>query len=70
MEDKLKVNFIRSLSNYSICIEPYLRNIHEKYVVAYYAADTEDVDLKSYCKRELNEVLDAKKLLEQRVARK
>lgn len=32
-------NFLRALSNYSVCIKPYLRNVQERYVAAYYLVE-------------------------------
>jgi hypothetical protein len=48
--DPVRDNFVRSLSNYSECIRPYLRQIQDKYVSAYYIVESEKVDLDSYCK--------------------
>ena len=48
--DPVRDNFVRSLSNYSECIRPYLRQIQDKYVSAYYIVEPEKVDLDSYCK--------------------
>ena len=60
----LRDNFLRTLSNYSICIKPYLRNIQDKYAAEYYANEGEQVDMKVYCQNELNAAFEAKKLLE------
>lgn len=59
-----KEDFIKKLSVYSLCIQPYLRNIQEKYVAAYYIVEGEKVDLSAYCKPEYNATISAKELLE------
>ena len=58
-------NFLRQLSNYSLCIEPYLRNIQEKYVTAMYPTLAEDLNLSIYCKNEFEAATKAKKHLEE-----
>ena len=50
--DPVRDNFIRSLSNYSECVKPYLRQIQNKYVAAYYIVESDKVDLNSYCLKE------------------
>ncbi len=50
-----KQDFLRALSNYSVCIQPYLRNIQEKYAASYYIVESEKVDLTAYCKDEFRE---------------
>ena len=60
----IRDNFIRQLSNYSLCIEPYLRNIQEKYVTAMYPTLGEDLDLAKYCKTEFDAAMKAKKAME------
>ena len=60
----LKDDFIFKLNIYSKCIEPYLRNIQEKYVASYYIVEGEKVDFNAYCKEELNLVQSAKDRLE------
>lgn len=50
--DPVRDNFLRSLSNYSECIRPYLRQIQDKYVAAYYIAESDKVDLNAYCVKE------------------
>lgn len=60
----LRDDFLRKLSTYSQCIQPYLRNVQEKYATAYYAAENEPVDLKAYCKREFDDTIQAKSVLE------
>lgn len=42
---RLRDNFLRTLSNYSVCIQPYLRNIQDRYAAAYYIVEGEKVDL-------------------------
>ena len=56
-------NFLRKLSDYSVCIQPYLRNVQQKYVAAYYIVESEKIDLTQYCKREFEAAQDAKKAL-------
>lgn len=51
---QLQDDFLFKLNIYSRCIEPYLRNIQEKYVAAYYTVDSEKLDFNAYCKRELD----------------
>ncbi len=63
-QSPLRDNFLRLVSDYSACIKPYLRNIQDKYVTAYYIVEGEKVDLTAYCKNELNAALAAKKQLE------
>ena len=58
--DPVRDNFLRSLSNYSECIRPYLRQVQEKYVSAYYTAENENVDLNAYCLREREQAVKAK----------
>lgn len=50
--DPVRDNFLRSLSNYSECIKPYLRQVQEKYVAAYYIVESDKVDLNAYCQKE------------------
>ena len=59
----LRDNFLRKLSDYSVCIQPYLRNVQQKYVAAYYIVEAEKVDLTQYCKREFEAAQDAKRQL-------
>ena len=42
-------NFIRALSNYSVCIKPYLRVAQERYVASYYSIEEQQVDFDKYC---------------------
>jgi len=56
----LRDTFLRRLSDYSACIQPYLRNVQEKYVAAYYVVESEKVDLTAYCKKELAAVNEIK----------
>ena len=42
---RLRDSFLRKLSDYSVCIQPYLRNVQQKYVAAYYIVEGEKVDL-------------------------
>ena len=62
--DPVRDNFLRSLSNYSECIRPYLRQIQEKYTSAYYLAENEQVDLTTYCLREREAANLARQALE------
>jgi hypothetical protein len=55
----LRDNFLKTLSNYSICIKPYLRNIQDRYAAAYYIVEGEKVDLNAYCGNEYKAALDA-----------
>ena len=57
-------DFLRKLSVYSNCIQPYLRNIQDKYGSAYYLVTTEPVDLRAYCTNEYEQAINAKKALE------
>jgi hypothetical protein len=50
--DPVRDNFLRSLSNYSLCIKPYLRQVQDKYVAAYYIVESDKVDLNAYCVNE------------------
>ena len=60
----LRDNFLRKLSDYSVCIQPYLRNIQQKYVAAYYIVESEKIDLNQYCKSEYQAAVDARSKLE------
>jgi hypothetical protein len=62
--DELKQNFIKNLSNYSLCIQPYVRMIQSKYVSESYMIHSENVDFKAYCKEEMQFTLEAKKQLD------
>ena len=53
----LRDDFIKKLSNYSRCIQPYLRNIQDKYATSYYAVEHDPVDIKAYCTREYEETI-------------
>ena len=57
--DPVRDNFIKSLSNYSLCIKPYLRQIQDKYVVAQYIVEKDKVDLNAYCKAEREQATQA-----------
>jgi hypothetical protein len=46
---RLRDDFLKSLSNYSLCIQPYVRNVQEKYGTAYYLTEGEEVDFSAYC---------------------
>lgn len=46
---KLKDQFLRNLSNYSLCIQPYLRNVHDRYGISYQLVEGGKVDLTAYC---------------------
>ena len=61
----IRDNFIKQLSNYSLCIEPYLRNIQEKYGTSMYPTLNEDVDLSTYCKNEFADAMKAKKAMDE-----
>lgn len=52
-------DFLRSLSNYSECVKPYLRQIQEKYVASYYIVESDKVDLNAYCVKEREYALKA-----------
>lgn len=56
--------FLRALSNYSVCIQPYLRNVQEKYAASYYLVESEKVDLTAYCKNEFKIANDLKAKLQ------
>ena len=60
---RLRDNFLRKLSDYSVCIQPYLRNVQQKYVAAYYIVESEKIDLTQYCKREFEAAQQAKNAL-------
>eukprot|EP00347_Sterkiella_histriomuscorum_P024500 403330896 len=61
---QLQDDFLFKLNIYSRCIQPYLRNIQEKYVASYYYVDSEKLDFNAYCKKELELVSQAKSSLE------
>jgi hypothetical protein len=45
-------NFLRALSNYSVCMKPYLRNVQDRYIGSFYMPEEQAVDVASYCKLE------------------
>jgi len=45
-------HFIRALSNYSVCMKPYLRNVQERYIGQFYTLEEQPVDVGSYCAAE------------------
>lgn len=57
----MRDHFLKSLSEYSMCIKPYLRNIHDKYVVAYYLVEREGLDFNRLCVSELDYALEVKR---------
>ena len=57
--DPKRDNFIRALSNYSVCMQPYLRQVQDKYVAAYYIVENDKVDLNAYCLTEKSQALAA-----------
>jgi hypothetical protein len=61
---QLQDDFLFKLNVYSHCIEPYLRNIQEKYIASYYYVESEKLDLTTYCKKERVNVENAKTSLE------
>lgn len=61
--DPVRDNFLRSLSNYSECIKPYLRMVQDKYIAAYYMTEDNNVDLNAYCVTERNEANVAKEIV-------
>ena len=61
---RLRDTFLRKLSDYSVCIQPYLRNVQQKYVAAYYIVESEKIDLTAYCKNEYQAAVDARAKLE------
>jgi hypothetical protein len=63
--DASRDNFLRSLSNYSECLRPFLRQIQTKYTTAYYLNENEQVDLSAYCVREREQAQQAKEALNQ-----
>jgi hypothetical protein len=44
--------FLHALSNYSVCIQPYLRTLQERHVASYYLVEKQPFDLDSYCAAE------------------
>jgi hypothetical protein len=62
--DPVRDDFLKSLSNYSECIRPYLRQLQEKYVAAYYIAENEKVDLSVYCSKEREIAFSARSAME------
>jgi hypothetical protein len=43
-----------------------LRNVQQRYAVAYHVVEGEEVDMNVYCKRELNEALEAKRYYQEK----
>ena len=66
--DPVRDNFLRSLSNYSECIKPYLRQVQDKYVAAYYIVEGDKVDLNAYCQKEREQATSAQAALEKQLA--
>ena len=54
MENKgsTRDQFLKALSNYSECIQPYLRTAQERYVASYYTIEGQSFDFNEYCKLE------------------
>ena len=50
--DMHRDNFIKALSNYSQCMEPYLRNVQERFIGSFYMPENQAVDLNAYCVKE------------------
>jgi len=65
--DPVRDNFLKSLSNYSECIKPYLRQVQDKYVAAYYIVESDKVDLNAYCVNEREQATTAQALLEKQM---
>lgn len=63
-QSRLRDDFLRRLSDYSVCIQPYLRNVQDKYVTAYYVVESEKVDLTQYCRQEFTLAQQARAQLE------
>ena len=61
--DPVRDNFLKSLSNYSECMKPFLRQVQEKYVAAYYVSEQDKVDLTAYCLNERDQAMAAKEAL-------
>ena len=61
---RLRDIFLRRLSDYSVCIQPYLRNVQEKYIAAYYVVESEKMDLTQYCRSEFSAASEARAKLE------
>ena len=62
--DPVRDHFLKSLSNYSECIRPYLRQIQEKYNAALFVSESEQPDLAAYCVRERTAAMQAKEAFE------
>ena len=62
--DPVRDNFIRALSNYSVCMKPYLRQVQDKYAAAYYIVEGDKVDLNAYCVQEKEQALKAHERIE------
>lgn len=62
--DNTRDTFLKSLSNYSECIRPYLRQIQDKYVASYYMPENEKVELSAYCVKEREQAFGARDALE------
>ena len=45
-------NFLRALSNYSVCMKPYLRNVQDRYIGSFYMPEDQAVNVGSYCSQE------------------
>jgi hypothetical protein len=65
--DPVRDSFIKSLSNYSECIKPYLRQIQDKYVAAYYIAENDKIDLNAYCVKEREFAMQAQANVEKQM---
>ena len=52
----LKLKYLRKLGEFSRCIQPYLRNVHDKYANQWIMIyEGHQPELKLYCKNELEE---------------
>lgn len=45
-------NFLKALSNYSVCMKPYLRNVQDRYIGSFYMPEEQPVNVGSYCSQE------------------
>ena len=46
--------FLKALSNYSVCMKPYLRNVQDRFIGQFWALEDQTADISVYCKAEKN----------------
>ena len=63
-QPEVQVNFLSALSDYSVCIKPFLRTAQDRYIGQWMSADNQPFDFNTYCVKERELVNTAKAQLE------